>query len=228
MRAALLLAATLSSAALGAGGNPYLPQVKLLHDAHRFEQCLERVELAQKRWSNTEEDQVQLELFTGLCRLGLGHELDAQQHLLKAIRLDPTAHLPAKVGPKVELFYERLRARARAAPGAAVEPEAPPQPAPEATVEAPAPSLGLGERLSKQHLVAPLVLGGGALVAAVVGIGFGVQAKSLEGEANRALFESDIYRLGNSAKSNATAANVSLAVAGAALVAAVVVWWLLN
>jgi len=229
MRAALVLAAMVSSTALAAAGNPYLGQVKGLFEARRWERCLERVELARQRWSNAPDDEAQLELYAGLCRLGLGHELDAQLHLARALRIDLTLHLPLGTGPRVELFFERVRARVRASPAGAEE-EAPVEPAqPEPPKEeAPAPAVSLSERLSKQHLVAPLSLAGAGLVGVVVGAVLGAEAKRLEGQANRALFESEIYRFGNAAKADATGANVSFAVAGAAAVAAVVVWWLLN
>ncbi len=223
MRPALLLALALCAApASAASANPYLSQAKVFYRHYRFEKCLERLEVARERYANAAQDEVELELYAGLCRLGLGHQLDARVHFGRALKLDRQARLPAGVSPRVNELFERLREK----PLEELEPkvEAPPnEPNPPA-----APGLFDKVDLSRHHLLPPLSLGGGALLATVVASVFGAEARSLEGQANRAIFESDIYRLGNSARTNATAANVCFAVAGAALVAAVVSWFLFE
>lgn len=60
------------------------------------------------------------------------------------------------------------------------------------------------------------------MAAAAVGVGFGLQARSVQEEADSAPFESDAKALGREAQSAATRANLSYGLAaGAALVAVV-------
>jgi len=203
--------------------NPYLTQAKVFHQDQQWEKCLQRLELAQQRWKNAPEDEVELELYTGLCRLGLGHEQDAREHFAAALKLDPEARLPESVGSRVKAFFERVRSHPEEA--VVLLPEQPKVEAPkEAVVEPPS----VTAQVTKRHLVVPIVLGGAAVVSTVIASVFGAQAKSLESQANAATFETDIYALGNSARGNATAANVFFGVAAAALIAAVVVYFVTN
>ncbi len=74
-------------------------------------------------------------------------------------------------------------------------------------------------------LVAPVVLGGVAVIGAGVGAFFGVQAKKYEQLANTAVFESDANSFGGAARRDATVANVSYGVAAAAAVTAIVAYF---
>ncbi len=67
----------------------------------------------------------------------------------------------------------------------------------------------------------PIVLGVVAAIAVGVGIGLGVHSRSLEARANAAYFESDFYKLGDAARSNALAADVAYGVGGAVALGAV-------
>ncbi len=93
---------------------------------------------------------------------------------------------------------------------------APREPVPELPqVEAPSPL---------QRRAAPIVLGVVAVIAAGIGIGFGSNSRSLEAQARAAHFESDFYKLGDAARSNALAADVAFGVGGAAGLGAVIAW----
>jgi len=202
--------------------NPYVTQAKVFQQDQQWEKCLQRLEVARERWKNAPEDDVEIELYTGLCRLGLGHEQDAREHFAAALKLDPEAKLPLSAGSRVIAFFERVRTHPEEA--VVLQPEVPRV---EAPVESTAPPSATAQ-VTQRHLVAPIVLGSAAVVSTVIASVFGAQAKSLESQANAAVFESDIHSLGDSARGDATAANVFFAVAAAALIAALVVYFVTN
>ncbi len=215
---------TFALLALVLAANPYVAQAKVLVDHRQWEKCLDRLDLAAERVKNTPQEQAELEVYRGVCRLGLGQEQDAREAFGAALKLDPEVRVPAAVDRRVSSFFERVKAHPEEAvalePVVAPKVEAPP----EAVVETP----GVTSQLGKKHLVLPVTLAGVAVVSMVVATVLGVEAKNLEGQANAAMFESDIYSLGTSARSNATAANVMFGVALTALAAAVIVYFVQN
>ncbi|MFT3840606.1 MAG: hypothetical protein QM723_26695 [Myxococcaceae bacterium] len=198
--------------------NPYLVQAKVFVDHRQWEQCLDRLDVAVER---SAEDQAGVELLRGVCRLGLGQEQDAREQFAAALKLDPSVQLPAGLDSRVVSFFERVKAHPEEA--VVLEPVVASAPV-AAVVEPPSVSGQMG----RKHLVLPLSLGGVAVVSTVIATVLGVQAKTLEGQANAAMFEADVHSLGDSARSNATGANVMFGVALTALAAAVIIYLVQN
>src|SRR3989442_2358482 len=114
MRTALLLLA-LPSLALADEANPYLNQAKTFQQGLDFEKCLKRLEQA-ARWSNSKAQLAQIELYSGLCELGLGHDTEALDHFELGLALDPTLVLPPGLGPKTAALFNKAKAKAPKAP----------------------------------------------------------------------------------------------------------------
>jgi len=211
--------------------NPFLLQAKVFQQSLEFEKCLKRLENAARWKDTTDAERAEIELYQGLCRLGLGREGDAEQHFQRALRLDPAVALPPLTSPRVERLFDKARATTGipaplpieepAAPPPApslVPAAAPPTPPPEPVVEAQKP-VRLGLPLGIAGLSA------GALIAAAA---LGTQAQGLAAQSKGALFASDAFSLGRDAQTFALGANVLYAVAGAALVTAIIVFLVIN
>jgi hypothetical protein len=204
---------TFALVALVLAANPYVEQAKVFVEHHEWEKCLDRLE-------RVLQDDAEAEVYRGVCRLGLGQEQDARELFSAALKLDPSVKVPAGLDGRVSAFFERMKAHPEEA--VVLEPVVQPK------VEAPAAAVETSSVLSNKHLLLPGTFAGVAVVSTVVASVLGVQAKSLESQANAAMFEADVFSLGNSARSNATAANVMFGVAVAALAAAVVIYFLEN
>lgn len=98
-----------------------------------FERSLEQFQLARRQPHDAAEE-VQALLYCGILQFELGKEAESDQTFGIAASLDPRAALPVKVSPRVEIAYEKQRAKF-----AALMPELarPPAPPPEAAVAAP-------------------------------------------------------------------------------------------
>lgn len=229
-----LLVATTASADTR---NPYLLQAKVFHQGLDFEKCLKRLEQAGK-WENSTEQLADIELYTGLCQLALGKEKDATEHFELALNINDTLELPPLQGPKVTALFEKIRKKVIAskpqppAPVAVVE--AKPEPLvsdvplqPKLTPTEPTPIVEATPP-KERHVVVPIIFGVTAVAAVGVAAYFGVQAKSLEQQANAAPFESDAVAAGRQAQTNALIANVGFGLAGAAAATAVLTYLLMN
>jgi hypothetical protein len=229
--------------------NPYIGQAKRLYDHLEFEKCLHRIEQA-GHWQNSPVDQAQIELYAGLCGLGLGNEQEALEHFEMALKLDPGVTAPPGGGPKVrsvfakahdnvarespELFQPKAQAPANelktptpepaSPPPAAITPsDAPAQPA------APAPATATATVAPARSLsVTPFVIGGVAVVAVIAASILGVEAKSFQQMKMNATFESDAVAFANQSQGLAIGADVCFATASVALIAALVSWFVLN
>jgi len=165
--------------------------------------------------------------------------------------LDPDAGLPPFTSPKILALFEEVRARAvaadpsaapvvDAADTAAPEPGTPdvPKQAEASPVLLPKTSSEGGSALDASlreepaeggpRYVAPIALGGAAVVAAAFGGIMGIQARQAETEANAAFYEADAIALGQKAQRNATLANVGFGVALAAATGAVITFLLTD
>ena len=248
MTRAVLLGLVLSTAARAESPNPYLAQAKVFHQGLDYEKCLKRLDQAGK-WDNSKGQLAQIELYSGLCHLALGHETEGRENFELALALDPGLTLPPMQGPKVAGLFEKARAKV-----ASVAPVEKPDPPPEKIVEVPPPKVeppplppvqDAPKRVElvpaetppalvqtsppkQTHLAVPVAIGAVAVAAVVVAIVFGVQARSLESRANNAAFESDAVSLGRQATTDALVANVGFSLAGAAAVAAVISFVVLN
>lgn len=200
---------------------PRVSEARRHHRALDYEQCLDSLR-APPAPSATAEERADAEVLEGVCNFELGRTAIASEHFKQGLRVNPRAMLPPYSSPKmVEAFAAAstaVQAEHRAPPAAAA-----PAPAPVAAALAPAPAPDAQRRRTSPPL-ATWVFGAGAVVAGGIGTAAYVSARSEEGDANRARFESDAYALGDRARSSMTIANVAL---GSALVlagAALVVW----
>ena len=230
--------------------NPYLAQAKVYYQGLEYEKCLQRLDQA-ARWRNTPREAVEVELYAGLCKYNLGRFKDAEDNFYLALQLDPDAGLPPFTSPKILALFEEVRARAvaadpsaapvvDAADTAAPEPGTPdvPKQAEASPVLLPKTSSEGGSALDASlreepaeggpRYVAPIALGGAAVVAAAFGGIMGIQARQAETEANAAFYEADAIALGQKAQRNATLANVGFGVALAAATGAVITFLLTD
>lgn len=217
------LALVLSLGALPAwaqpGPNPFLAQARVFYQGLEFERCVQRLEQAVVR-ENTVAEQAEIALYAGLCNAQLGNFEQAESHFTRALELDRTLELPPYTSPKIEAMFQEAAEKLPAgseAPSRAVVLTPSDAPAPEY------PGLNLTEPPRRSY-VAPVALGGAALLAGSAATYFGLQAQRLEGQANAAHFEVDAHRLGKDARQNAVLANVGLGVAAAAVSGAVITW----
>ena len=224
--------------------NPYLSQAKVFFQGLDFEKCVKRLNAAAKWKANSNETLAEVQLYLGLCKLGLNKDAEAAEHFERSVSLNRDIELPPLQSPKTRAFFESAKTRMEKTLGLAAKPapipmaptpsapvpvpDAPkqatlvPQPTSETTPDmvAPAPQ---GKRLA-----APIALAGTSAVAAGLAAYFGVQAKSLEGQANAANFQSDAVTLGQRARTQALLSNSAWGVAGATAAAAVITYFVLN
>lgn len=224
----LLLALVLS-----AGPNPFLAEA-LEHEKNLdFEKCVERLKQAATQWKSSPEELREIELHAGLCKFNLGQKKAAAEHFRTALRIDEGAELPPYTSPKaVEFFLEVKKAL-----------QSPPPPFPEKDLQDPdlqgdtpmKPKLEprppevespIGPFLVKR--AAPLSLGVVSLASFITAIALGARAQALAIEANAAHFESDFYRLGDSAKGLAVGSTVMWIISGLAAIGTGVTWWLTD
>ncbi|ADO75416.1 hypothetical protein [Stigmatella aurantiaca] len=237
----LLLVLLLSTPAMAARKpNPFLVQAKVHYQGLEFEKCLRRLEQAGRWKKSTRAEQVDIELYSGLCAFNLGNEEEARKSFSVALELDPKVELPPYSSPRLVTFFDALAQRttppedaeeetAQAAPPApATPPPAPPvqdtprqvelQPAPPPeqpllTQAPPAPQ--------PKKLLFPVLLSGTSAVAAGGAVYFGLQARSEEEKANdRDTFYEDSLVHRDDARQNAKIANVAVGVAATAAVGA--------
>lgn len=216
---------------LAAGPNPFLAE-GLAHEKDLdFERCVQRLQQAATQWKSTPDELREIELHLGLCTFNLGNRRAAAEHFRTALRIDEGADLPPYTSPKaVELFLEVKKALQRPAPPLPDDDLPPPDDAPtKPKLEpraSPGPDLALGRTLERRAL--PLSLGAVTLAGAITGLALGLRAQALATEANAARFESDFFRLGDSARGFAAAATVSWILSGLAALGNGVGWWVTN
>lgn len=229
--------------------NPYLSQAKVFYQGLEYEKCLTRLDQATK-WNSEPNEEVEVQLYFGLCNFNMGNADEAKRRFELALKLDGNLQLPPYTSPRISELFETSRKRiaARAKPvedkPLVVDPKKTSPKVEEKKVAAadvptkveltPAPVVATEQKpefvgqSDGPNLVLPLALGGTAALAAGAGAFLGLQAKSAESEANAARFESEAFAASNRASSNAMLANVAFAVAGAALIGAVVTYFVTN
>lgn len=219
--------------------NPYLSQARVYYLGLEYERCTERLQQA-TQWSSTPEEQVEIELYAGLCKFDLRQEKAAAEHFRMALRLNPSATLPAGTSPPIRKLFDSIAARmpkpeatAVAAPlpstpvdaptpeprSVTLAPADPPPPVKGFDLPPPAPARG-------RSLLLPVTLGGAAVAVGITALVFGLQAKSFEAQSNLARKEIDAFELGNAARRDAIVSNVGSGVAGALGVGAILSWFL--
>lgn len=166
----------------------------------------------------------QLHLHIGIAQSNLMRRNEAVASFKAALKADPEIRPPELTSPKIKALFEQVRlevqkeaAQSKAPPRAKPAPRPAPQPAPP-PAPAPAPS--------RINWPAWGLLGVAA-VAGGVGIAMGALSRS---DANKAadltMFYSQAKELHDRARTRATAANVLLAVGGAAAIASGVLFYL--
>lgn len=216
--------------------NPFLAQAKELYEALDFEKCMQRIKQASAWKGSSVRDLRDVELYGALCALNLGQRAEAAERFKLALRIDEDVELPEFASPKAMKLFIYVKRKIR-------QPTVAPMPDEDLPADAPTPAKLEAKQAAEKDVedkpvlvtspsvlskhVAPLVLGVGAVAVGGVAIGLGVNARSLESQAKaqRAMmgFESEYLATRGQAQANATAANVAFGVAGALLVAALVV-----
>jgi tetratricopeptide (TPR) repeat protein len=238
----LLLMLCLSTPALAARKpNPFLVQAKVHYQGLEFEKCLRRLDQAGRWKQSTRAEQVEIELYSGLCAFNLGNEEEARKSFSLALEMDPKVELPPYSSPRLVTFFDALAQRSlpAEAPDEEAAPAAPPTPAPPAPVQdtprqvelqpaappeppllAPAPAAPASKKL-----LFPVLLSGTSAVAAGGAVYFGLQARSEEDKANdRDTFYEDALAHRDDARQNAKLANVAIGVAATAAVGALLTY----
>jgi hypothetical protein len=210
-----------------AAPNPFLAEA-LEHEQNLdFERCVERLKQAATQWKSSPDELREIELHAGLCKFNLGNKKGAADHFRTALRIDEAAELPPYTSPKaVELFLDvkrSLRAPPPPMPDSDLPgpDDAPKKPKLEPRVTEPGPPLG--PILVKRAL--PLSLGAITVATFVTALALGVSAQSRATEANAAQFESDFFRLGDSARGLAVGSTITWIISALAAIGTGVSWW---
>jgi hypothetical protein len=235
---AVLLVALITATAAAAEPNPYLNQAKSFQEQLDFEKCLRRLEQASRFNGNTKGQLAEIELYSGLCEAGLGHETEASEHFELGLQLNPYLELPPQQGPKITSLFKK--AKDKLPPPSKEElkepPAAPPPQHSEAVVPAgpppaPPPATTTIEPAKTTHLGVPLgILAVGAVMLGS-GVALGVVSKNMADAAHmqpKTMFEMDVLAQLQQAQTLALVSNVLFAVAGAALIGAVAAYFGLN
>lgn len=230
--AALVLFAC--SALAAAKPNPYLAQAKVFYQGLEYEKCLARLDQATK-WASDPAEEADVQLYFGLCNFNIGTLDEATRRFDLALALDPQLELPPYTSPRIVETFEQSRtkvaARKAAQPPAETKVAATDSPTKRDLTPKPDDDhrpQWVERGAEGPHLGAPLALAGAGALAAGAGAFFGLQAKAAESEANDAQFASDAFAATDRAHSNAGLANVAFAVAGAAVIGAVVTYFVTN
>ncbi|MBX7100521.1 MAG: hypothetical protein K1X89_22575 [Myxococcaceae bacterium] len=224
---ALAVLVMLAQAPPPSGPNPYLDQAKKNYAEVQYERCVERLRQA-VRWPSTRAEQLEIELYAGLCQFNLGRTAAAQERFEMALKLDRTAQLPPYSPPKAVALFEQVSRTAPTPGDAPLVDDGKPPPGPELTPPATPPEPRAPALVEAPHNQnwAPLALGGGALVVGGVAVGLNLLAQSQARDANAERFESLAIEKGNRARATATGSYVLFGVAAAAAVGALVTWLL--
>ena len=225
-----LLLLTLLAAA---GPNPFLAEA-LEHEQNLdFERCVERLKQASTQWKSTPDELREIELHAGLCKFNLGQKKLAAEHFRTALRIDEGAELPPYTSPKAVEFFLDVKRSLRAPPPPMPDSDLPdsdlPTDAPKKPKLEPRPAgvaSPVGAFVVKRAL--PLSLGVISLASFITGLALGLQAQSVAAQANAAQFESDFYRLGDSARGLAVGSTIAWIISGLAAIGTGVGWWVTS
>ncbi|MFL5319624.1 MAG: hypothetical protein ACJ790_08190 [Myxococcaceae bacterium] len=241
---ALLL--LIAGAALGAGKpNPYLGQAKVFYQGLEYEKCLARLDQATK-WASEPAEQVEIELYAGLCNFNIGNMDEAKRRFDLALGLDPKLQLPPYTSPRIGEIFEASRKRAeeklarmnpvakKEEPVVVAKKEEPPPKKSDAPVETkltpeqpPKEDVTAGVSTEKSY-VAPIALAGASALSLGAGAYFGLQAKNYEAQGATSHYGSDAFKYSQQAGSSALIANVAFGVAATAAIGAAVTYFVSN
>lgn len=220
----LVLAASLAVAGSAWAGGEFQAHFQAgvgLYKEMDFERALEQFRLARALPHGAAED-VRVSLYEGILLFELGQEEQAAGAFRAAVSVDPHAALPVAVSPRIQIAFDKERAKTGG--GAPAPPAFVPLPQqgarPEAKRPPPARAVAPAKPEGKSYLLPSLLTAGGVVVGGLggglLGVAWAVHDKYERGEATR-----------KQAQSGDTTAKVSvplMAVGGAALVAGVVLF----
>jgi tetratricopeptide (TPR) repeat protein len=209
-----LLLALLPGAAR-AQGTAELRQGIEAYENFEYPEAQKLLEQAAGRTDLPRADQARARLYLGLVAFTLGDRVRAEAAFKAALEIDRELQLPADTSPKIAEVFEALRAKL---PRQVVRPEPDPGPGPGVGGEAPPPP-GPRERVWTWVLAG---LGGAALAA---GGTCGYLAYASEQDSQKAVWASDAASHHDKAETRALAANVLYGLGGAALVGALILFF---
>ncbi len=214
---------------LTAGPNPFLAEA-LEHERNLdFERCVERLKQAATQWQSTPDELRDIELHAGLCKFNLGQKKPAAEHFRTALRIDEGAELPPYTSPKAVEYFFDVKRSLRAPPPPMPQNDLPdadlPKDAPRKLRLEPAPKTDspLGPVLVKRAL--PISLGVVTVASFITGLALGLRAQSVATEANASRYESDFFRLGDTARTLAIGSTIAWIISGLAAIGTGVGWW---
>ncbi|HOX44118.1 MAG TPA: tetratricopeptide repeat protein [Myxococcota bacterium] len=207
-----------------AGSPAELGQGIEAYENFEYAEALELLQAASRQPDLSRPDQVRILLYLGLVQFTMGERGLAEQAFEAALRMDRKLQLPADTSPKIAEAFEAVRARLPLEPKAKPEvgpkpgptgPDDKPRPGPVAAAPAPEPA----GRVWTWVLAG---LGGAALAA---GGTCGYLASASQQEFKDATWAADAMEAKAEAEDRALAANVLYGLGGAALVTALVLFF---
>jgi len=155
---------------LAAGASAHSAQIAELErqvEALEYEQAKESAIVLLASDELSDEERVQVALLSGTVNRILGHDLEAEQHYLIALRLNPDADLGESKGPKIDVFFAEVKNTFLREQSLLEKPTAPAVASPPAAMqsdEAVDPLVLSGAGLAAVSAAAALVSGVGAVV----------------------------------------------------------------
>ncbi len=217
----LVVGACLAPRPCRAESPPELRQGVEAYENFEYPEALRLLQAAAGRPGLSHPDQVRILLYLGLVHFTLGDRAPAEEAFEAALRLERELQLPADTSPKIAEVFEALRARLPPAPKPA--PEVKPQPEVEPAPK-PGPAAGASAPGPRNRVWTWVMAGlGGAALAA--GGACGYLASASQQEFEDATWASDAMDARAAAQDRALAANLLYGLGGAALVTALVLFF---
>jgi len=205
-----------------AADNPDLSHGIRLLDQAEDEAALQAFKRALARPKLRRAQRVKVQLYLGITYLNLVQVGAARDHFRAALKLDPRAELPGGVSPKIEEFFTQVKAELVQSSRRARPPHSGPPPAPP-----PSPPRAADSRPSAWSYWPAWVAVGLGVAAGGAGLGLAIRARDRTDEANDlTLPTSEAETRHDSARKMALSANILFGVAGAAAIAAGILFYL--
>ena len=207
-------------------GNPKLAESISAYENFEYEDALRGLTQALRHKGSTQEELARIHLYTGLVQFTLGNQAAAEKAFTQALKLRYDIELPPDTSPKISTAFAAVK---KTVPGPK-KPEPPPtDPKPDPLAQKPDPK-------PKPPIVPPpppapggrlwtwvaAGVGGAALVGAGV---FGGLALSAKADFDDEQWAGQAAELRDSVETNALAANILFGLGGAALTAALVLFF---
>jgi hypothetical protein len=202
---------------------------KGLYDRAEWDATLRQLAQAEAL-AKTDAQRANVLLFEGAVQANIPDPDAAEATWARALALTPNAELPVRVAPKIQTEFNRVRALANVLkPKPTDAPVAPPPAAAPIPAPLPPPAAAVEQQPAGFHVeVASVVSLCLAAAAGGTGVTFGVLSSQQVTSARQAFFEDEKLSHYGQAKTFSDAANISYAVAGAAVLIAVLFQLLLR